>query len=70
MTLVRDAEGKSREIIGVGRDITERKKFQGALKKAAEEWRATFDSITDLISIQDADYRIVRVSRSLPISSK
>ena len=64
VTLVRDADGKPREIIGVGRDITERKKSEAALLRAAQEWRTTFDSITDMISIQDADYRIQRVSRS------
>ncbi len=64
VTLVRDADGKPREIIGVGRDVTERKKSEAALLRAAQEWRTTFDSITDMISIQDADYRIQRVSRS------
>ncbi len=49
----------------IERDIAESKRVEGALKKAAEEWRATFDSITDLILIQDADYRIVRVNRAL-----
>jgi PAS domain S-box-containing protein len=64
MTLVRDAAGRPKEILGVGRDITERKLYGEALIKAAQEWRTTFDSITDLISIQDADYRIVRVNRA------
>ncbi len=64
MTLVRDAEGRPKEIIGVGRDITERNKANEALRKAAVEWRTTFDSITDLISIHDADYRIVRVNKA------
>jgi PAS domain S-box-containing protein len=64
MTLVRDAQGRPKEILGVGRDITERKLYGEALIKAAQEWRTTFDSITDLISIQDADYRITRVNRA------
>ncbi|APV44490.1 PAS domain S-box-containing protein [Dehalogenimonas formicexedens] len=37
---------------------------QKALKKAAEEWRITFDSIDDPISIQDNNYRFVRVNRA------
>ncbi|PPD58761.1 CHASE4 domain-containing protein [Dehalogenimonas etheniformans] len=37
---------------------------QKALKKAAEEWRITFDSIDDPISIQDNDYRFMRVNRA------
>jgi len=39
------------------RDITERKQAGEGIKRAAEEWRATFDSITDCISIHDRDNR-------------
>ncbi len=35
--------------------IIERMQSQEGLRKAAEEWRTTFDSITDLISICDED---------------
>jgi PAS domain S-box-containing protein len=31
---------------------------------AAKEWRTTFDSITDLISIHDKDFKITRVNRA------
>jgi PAS domain S-box-containing protein/putative nucleotidyltransferase with HDIG domain len=34
------------------------------IKQAAEEWIRTFDSITDLVSVQDVDYRLVRVNHS------
>lgn len=34
------------------------------LRRAAEEWRATFDSITDLVSIQDKNYKLLRVNRA------
>ena len=34
------------------------------IKHAAEEWRTTFDSITDFISIHDKDFRIVRVNKA------
>ena len=40
-------------------DITERKQVEDRLEKAAEEWRTTFDSITDLISIHDKDNRLL-----------
>ncbi|MBI2872372.1 MAG: PAS domain-containing protein [Chloroflexi bacterium] len=46
------------------RDITERKKAEQALEKAAEEWRTTFDAIPDLISIHDRDFRIIRANRA------
>jgi PAS domain S-box-containing protein len=35
-----------------------------ALRYAAEEWRSTFDSITDPISIHDTDYRITRLNKA------
>jgi PAS domain S-box-containing protein len=34
------------------------------LKLAAEEWQTTFDSISDAVSIQDKDFRLVRVNKS------
>ncbi len=45
-------------------DITKRKKAEEALKQAAEEWRNTFDSITDAISIHDRDFRIQRANKA------
>ena len=45
-------------------DITKRKETEEALKRAAEEWRRTFDSITDAISIHDRDFRILRVNKA------
>ena len=32
---------------------------------ASEEWEATFNSITDLVSIHDTDFRVVKVNRAL-----
>lgn len=47
------------------RDITESKQAKGKIEKAVQEWITTFDSITDMVSIQDRDFKIVRVNRSL-----
>ena len=46
-------------------DITERKKAEENTRRAAQQWRTTFDSIHDFLSIHDRDFRIVRVNRSL-----
>jgi len=48
-----------------GRDVTERKKAEGSLRVAKEEWERTFDSIPDLIAILDAKHRIVRANKSM-----
>ncbi|MFC1977131.1 PAS domain S-box protein [Chloroflexota bacterium] len=45
------------------RDITEYKQAEEAIKRAAEEWRTTFDSIADLVSIHNKDFRIIRVNK-------
>jgi PAS domain S-box-containing protein len=46
-------------------DITESKQAQGRIEHAAEEWRTTFDSITDFISIHDRDNRIIRMNKAM-----
>jgi PAS domain S-box-containing protein len=43
----------------------ERKRPEQRLKRAAQEWRTTFDSITDFISILDREGNILRLNRSL-----
>ena len=46
-------------------DITERIMAEKRLEQAAQEWRTTFDSITDLISIHSKDNRILRVNKAM-----
>jgi PAS domain S-box-containing protein len=45
-------------------DITQHKKMEEAIRHAAEEWRKTFDSISDAISIHDRDFRILRANKA------
>ena len=52
-------------VIGFVRNITERKQAEDKLEQAAQEWRTTFDSITDLISIHDKDNRLLRVNKAV-----
>jgi PAS domain S-box-containing protein len=46
-------------------DITERKRAEEEIKRAAQEWRITFDSINDWVSIHDRDFNFIRVNKSL-----
>jgi PAS domain S-box-containing protein len=57
-------EGKM-AAVGNFMDITERKQAEERLAQAAQEWRTTFDSITDLISIHDKDNRLLRVNKAV-----
>jgi PAS domain S-box-containing protein len=50
-------------------DLTARQEELAAAAKAlgrgAEEWRETFDSMTDFVSVHDKEYRIVKVNRAM-----
>jgi PAS domain S-box-containing protein len=41
----------------------EKERLEKKIEQAAQEWEATFNSITDLISIHDRDFRILRVNK-------
>jgi PAS domain S-box-containing protein len=64
----RSLDISSRELTGNNRalrqEIDERKQVEERLRHAAQEWRTTFDSITDLVSIHDKDFKIVRVNKA------
>ncbi len=64
ISLLRNDKGETIGFRGVGRDITERKKVDEALRMAAEEWSRTFDSISDPVSIHDKDFRIQRANKA------
>ena len=60
----RDIKGEISGLIGVITDISELKKMGDKLKKAAEDWRKTFDSISDGIFLVDKDNTIIKVNRA------
>lgn len=52
------------------REIIERQRAEERIKQSAEEWRVTFDSITDLVSIHDKNFKLVRVNKAFGNSLK
>ena len=44
--------------------MVEKKKGEVAIKGATDEWRDTFDAISDLIFLQDKNYTITRANKS------
>lgn len=54
----------SREIVAVYDDITERKRAEQELAKSKEEWERTFNSFTDIVTLQDPSMRIIKVNRA------
>ncbi|MFQ5952034.1 MAG: PAS domain S-box protein [Candidatus Omnitrophota bacterium] len=57
-------DGKVVAARGILRDITTRKKAEEKIKVAAEEWERTFDSISDLVFIQDKDFTITKANKA------
>lgn len=51
-------------IENLNQEIAQRMKIQEDLKQAAEEWQKTFDSIGDLIFIQDKNFNIIKMNQS------
>jgi PAS domain S-box-containing protein len=57
-----DEAGELKEIMGVARDITERKKAQDALQQSAESYRALFNSVADAIYVLDREGKFLDVN--------
>jgi len=62
--ILKDAQGNPFGHITIARDITKRKEMDEALKRAAEEWSRTFDSINDAVCIISRDFRLLRVNKA------
>ena len=54
----------------VAQEITDYKLVQQKIQRAAEEWRTTFDTIPDLVSIHDADFRVLRSNKAFARTCK
>lgn len=64
-TFLRDKTGDILRAVGVSYDITTRVKSQEELKQAKEQWEKTFNTVPDLISILDKDFKIIRVNKAM-----
>lgn len=51
-------------LVAVARDITERKKAEAQLLMARQEWDRTFDAISDVVTVQDLDMRIIQANQA------
>ena len=58
-TAIFDADGRLTEIQGVGRDVTERRRAEQALKASEELLRSIVDNQTEVVARYDADFRCV-----------
>jgi len=58
------SEALSEAIEKVRNEMKERSRMEEALRKAANDWRATFDSTRDMIMMLDRQGRIIKANRS------
>jgi PAS domain S-box-containing protein len=62
---LKDIAGRVKGIIAVGRDVTESRKAEEALRESERFLASVFDSIQDGISILDKDLNIVSVNQAI-----
>ena len=60
-----DSQGKTIGVVGVSRDITERKRAEEALKESEEKYHLHFGAISDIIISYDRDFKVLFVSPSV-----
>jgi PAS domain S-box-containing protein len=58
-----ELEGR-KYVLAFDREITERKQMENMLLQSKQEWEDTFDTITDMISIHDRDFNIIRANKA------
>ncbi len=64
-SLLYDAEGEFLGSFAVVTDITEHKRAQGAVSRANEDWKQTFDAIPDMVMVLDTQHRILRANKAM-----
>jgi PAS domain S-box-containing protein/putative nucleotidyltransferase with HDIG domain len=61
---VRNAEGLITGVMSILVDITARKLMEAQIYHAKQDWEETFDTITDMITIHDKDFNIIRSNKA------
>ena len=51
-------------ILAIDRDISNRKKMENQILQSKLEWEDTFNTITDMITIHDKDFKIIRANKT------
>ena len=59
-----DAAGEPMYALGTGTDVTERRRLEADLRRAALEWRETFDGLPIGVLVVDREARVVRANRT------
>src|SRR5215211_4818802 len=65
VSLVRDSEGEPLYFVSQIQDVTERKKFESALRESEQRFRGSFERAATGMALVGTDGRFLRVNRSL-----
>ncbi|HBA60579.1 MAG TPA: hypothetical protein DCZ92_07135 [Elusimicrobia bacterium] len=61
---IKDAGGEVLQVLGISRDVTERRRLQNVLKDSEETLRAVFDTAKDAIFIKDLRGRYLKMNKA------
>ncbi|MBI5664810.1 MAG: PAS domain S-box protein [Nitrospirae bacterium] len=61
---IKDEKGNILGVVMVFSDITARKKAEALLLQSKKDWEDTFNTITDMITIHDKDFNIIRANKA------
>ena len=59
-----DSAGAVTYVLGTGTDVTDRRRLESDLRRAAYEWRETFDGLPLGVVVVDAEGRVLRANRT------
>jgi len=62
--VIREGKGQPVSLFMRLHDLTEQRKFEEKLKNSSKQWRSTFDAMTDIVTMQDKNMRIVRANKA------
>lgn len=62
--ILEDGDGNFLGTEGILRDVTERKKLEDEILLTKQDWEETFNTITDMITVHDKDFNIIRANKA------
>jgi two-component system cell cycle sensor histidine kinase/response regulator CckA len=65
MSFLRDPQGAPKGILGVARDVSERRAANEVILFAAQEWRHTLDAINDVVCLMNLEGKVLRCNRAM-----
>jgi PAS domain S-box-containing protein len=61
---IRDISGNIIAVIETLQDFTDRKKLEDQIYLAKQDWEETFNTITDMVTVHDKDFNIIRANKA------